>query len=210
MDDADRGKLIREIIDTDSYRDCMKKYKINMKMILNTLSKKTIVILNALLISFTVFTVSCSSPAEEVKNFNSFYDKNKSQPHFTTFSVPVSLLKMAVIGNDQVKEILNHVNEVRFISYEGKADSTTLFINELKTSTKDYRELMDLKNSVANGNVKVREDGDRVKELLILSVESGSFFAVCIEGDLDLANVKSLVEAIDISKLKDLAKGSIF
>jgi hypothetical protein len=175
MDDADQGKLIREI-DTDSYRDCVKKYKINMKMILNTLSKKTIVILNALLISFTVLTVSCSSPAEEVKNFNSFYDKNKSQPHFTTFSVPVSLLKMAVIGNDQVKEILNHVNEVRFISYEGK----------------------------------VREDGDRVKELLILSVESGSFFAVCIEGDLDLANVKSLVEAIDISKLKDLAKGSIF
>jgi hypothetical protein len=164
------------------------------------------------LIFSSIIWQSCSSEKEESKNFDSFYEKNKDKPHVTCFSVPVSLVKMVVIGNDAVKEILNHVDEVKFITYEGKTDSVSLILGELKQCLPStvYTDLFDVKKGDDNVDVKVREEASVVKEGIMLSADTGSFFAVSLKGQLDIEKVKKLAESIDLNKLKDLAKGSIF
>jgi hypothetical protein len=172
--------------------------------------RKAALFISVLFFTGALFTASCS-PKESEKNFDSFYEHNKNRENVISVSVPVSVVKMVFMGNDIVKEVLDHVDEIKFITYEGKKDSIASLMTELKSClpARVYTDVIELKNESDDMDVKVREEGAKVKEGVLISSDTGSFFAVDLKGELDLEKVKKLVENIDLKKLKEIAKNAI-
>ncbi|MCE3258643.1 MAG: hypothetical protein K0S12_284 [Bacteroidetes bacterium] len=172
--------------------------------------RKAAILAAAVLITGSLMLSSCSNK-ESDKNFDSFYEHNKNKEHVVSVTVPVSVVKMVFIGNDVVKEVLNHVDEIKFITYEGQKDSVAHFMAELNTCLPQtlYMDVIEFKDAGDGMDVKVREEGTKVKEGLLISSDAGSFFVVDLKGELDLEKVKKLAENIDLQKLKEIAKGAI-
>jgi hypothetical protein len=75
-----------------------------------------------------------------------------------------------------------------------------------KISGGGYKELMIVKEEGQDIQFLVRENGDKISELLLIVSGEGENVLMSIQGDIDMKNISKLAGAMDIEGMERLEK----
>jgi len=165
--------------------------------------KRLILIIPALMI-----TAMVSAQTDAVDQlFNKYADRNG----FTTVTISGKLLGLFAGKNEpkNQKDVINRLSSIRILSVE---DSTlnqgVNFYRELgkKLDFSVYEELMDVKEGQDVTKFLIKQKGDRISELIVITGGPGGNTLISIKGDLDLKSLSELSEDTGMDELKDLEK----
>jgi hypothetical protein len=139
-----------------------------------------------------------------------FYEKYMSDDRFSTVYFSGRMFRMFSGGNSedeetkQLSEAASKINGLRMLSSE-KVDGVKLYKEAIKNlNTKGFEELMVVRDGNEQFQFMIREEGEIIKELLMISGENQSFMLMSIIGDIDLKSISKMTEKMDIKGLDKL------
>lgn len=125
-----------------------------------------------------------------------FYEKYRQDERFSRVYISPNLMQMAggfLNSNmdqkdedaENLMELITKVKGIRILSAE-KIGGLALFNEAMEDLKKDlYEELMDVRDKECSLKFIVREEGGRIKELLMVSGSTSEFMVVELEGRFD-------------------------
>ena len=140
-----------------------------------------------------------------------FFDKYSEKEGFTTVTISSKLLSL--FAGKKVKgegsDIINRLTSIRILSVEDSIlNQSVNFYKELtkKLDISAYEELMDVKEGPDVTKFLVKQKGDIISELLVITGGPGNNTLISIKGDLDLKSLSELSNETGIDELKGLEK----
>ncbi|MDX9726624.1 MAG: DUF4252 domain-containing protein [Bacteroidales bacterium] len=139
------------------------------------------------------------------------FEKYADREGFTTITISGKLLGLfagSEVRNDK-ENVINSLSSIKILTVD---DSTLMsninFYRELggKSAFAGYEELMDVKEGQDVTKFLIKQNGDRISELIVISGGPGDNTLISIKGDLDLKSLSELSEGTGIEELKDLEK----
>ncbi len=163
---------------------------------------------------FLSFTALCltlmmqaqSGPVEEM--FNKYSEK----PGFTVVSISSKMFSMFANKDTEKKdadEIINRLKSIKILSVEDSLLNKNLnFYSELskKLDLSVYEELMVVKEGPDITKFLIKQTGNTISELLVITGGPGGNSLISIKGDLNLKNISDLSKSLDMQELKSLDK----
>ncbi|HEV2479825.1 MAG TPA: DUF4252 domain-containing protein [Puia sp.] len=139
-----------------------------------------------------------------------FFGKYLDDPRFTVISVSPRMFRlMSKVRWDTVpgdlKQTVANLHSFRVLS----TDSTPLrFYKEALTliDRKQYEELITVRSGGSKDNVRfmIRENGDKISELLMIAADEEGFTLMSFVGDIDLDKLSRLSADMDIKGMEKL------
>lgn len=165
---------------------------------------KTIISISIAL--FMVTAVSAQSNAVD-----EFFDKYSERDGFTIVTISGKLLGLfsGKNENNRNSELINKLSSIRILSVSDSLINLKLnFYKELtgRLNMSLYEELMAVKEGKDETRFLVRQNGDRISELLVITGGPGDNTLISIRGDLDLKSLSQLSDDFGIEGLDDLEK----
>ena len=164
--------------------------------------KKIFCFLTALCI--TIIIQGQGSPVEDM--FNKYSEKDG----FTTVSISGRMFSMFAdkeTGNKDADNVMSKLESIRILSVEDTLLNKNLnFYNELtkKLNITVYEELMVVKEGKDITKFLIRQKGNVISELLVITGGPGGNSLISIKGDFNLKNISDLSKNIDMQELKNL------
>ena len=166
--------------------------------------KKIFLFFNALCV--TLLMQAQSGPVEEM--FNKYSEK----PGFTVVSISSKMFSMFANKDTEKKdadEIINRLKSIKILSVEDSLLNKNLnFYSELskKLDLSVYEELMVVKEGPDITKFLIKQTGNTISELLVITGGPGGNCLISIKGDLNLKNISDLSKSLDMQELKSLNK----
>ena len=164
---------------------------------------KKIVILSTIVFVGTLLQAQ-TNPIDEL------FDKYSEKDGFTTVSISSKLLGLFA-GKDEKdetgKDVINRLTSIRILSVEDSVLNQRInFYNDLskKLDFSTYEELMVVKEGRDVTKFLIKQKGDIISELLVITGGPGNNTLISIKGDLDLKSLSELSKDTGIDELKDL------
>ena len=139
-----------------------------------------------------------------------FFGKYVDDPRFTVISVSPRMFRlMSKVRWDTVpgdlKQTVANLHSFRVLS----TDATPLkFYKEALTliDRKEYEELISVRSSGSKDNVRfmIKENGDKISELLMIAADEEGFTLMSFVGDIDLDKLSRLSADMDIKGMDNL------
>jgi len=148
----------------------------------------------------------------QVNAIDDMFNKYGDKEGFSVVTISSKLLGMFVPKDQKDKEgkdIVGRLSSIRILSVEDSLlNKDVNFYKELssKMNFSDYDELMNVKGGGSVTKFLVKQKGDRISELLIVTGGPDSNAIISIKGDLDLKTISELSKSTGIEELKDLDK----
>jgi hypothetical protein len=145
-----------------------------------------------------------SNPVDDM--FNKYSDR----PGFTVVTISSKMFSMLSGQDSQNKDadnIINKLKSIRILSVEDSTLNKGLnFYSELskKLDLSSYEELMVVKEGPDMTKFLIRQKGNTISELLVISGGPGGNSLISIKGDLNLKNISDLSKSLDMQELKGL------
>ncbi|HNX84225.1 MAG: DUF4252 domain-containing protein [Bacteroidales bacterium] len=158
-----------------------------------------VLILSALAIPMQAQT----SPVDDL------FEKYDGKEGFTSVYISskmFSLLSKIDSNDEEFRNLVTRINGIRILSIDSADNTTRLnFATELmpKLRRNGFEELMTVKEEDDNVFFMIREVGDRIAELVMVTGGHGST-VVSIRGNLDLKTIASLSKSVGIDELEGL------
>ncbi len=156
-----------------------------------------------LMLSTTVLAQSCLAK-KNTGTFETFYDKYKKRDGFVSFNLPPSLAGLFTGKDDkELKQLLNSIDDVKFMIYDSKQDSVKYFAEELKRCLPShmYDDLLLINSGGDNVAFKIQMKDDKVTELVILVIDNTGIFAMSVQGEMPLEKVKQIASSAEVNKI---------
>ena len=137
-----------------------------------------------------------------------FFGKYVDDPRFTVVSVSprmfrlLSKVRWDTVSAD-LKQTVASLHSLRVLS----TDSTPLhFFKEALTliDHKQYEELITVRGNKDNVRFLIKENGDKISELLMLAADQDGFTLMSFVGDIDLDKLSRLSADLDIKGMENL------
>lgn len=166
--------------------------------------KKSVILIIALFMSF--LTQAQNSPVDEM--FQKYSDKDG----FTVVSISSRMLGMFANSDTDAEgadNIMRSLKSVRILSVGDSLLNLKLnFYTELskKLDLSAYEELMGVKEGQNVTKFLIRQHGDRISELLVITGGPNGNSLISIQGDMNLKNISDLSKSIDNQDIKKLDK----
>ena len=163
------------------------------------------------MIFFTIAICMAASVNAQNKAVDEFFDKYAEKEGFTTVFISGKLLSLFA-GKDAGKEgseLINKLSSIRILSVSDSLMNLNLnFYKELtgKLNLSVYEELMAVKEGKDETKFLIRQNGERISELLVITDGPGDNTLISIQGDLDLKSLSELSDDIGIEELEGLEK----
>jgi hypothetical protein len=145
-----------------------------------------------------------TSPIDEM--FNKYSEKEG----FTVVSISSKMFSMFSDPDNKNKEaddIINRLKSIRILSVEDSLLNRNLnFYTELskKLDLSEYEELMAVREGADVTKFLIRQNGNVISELLVVTGGPGGNSLISIKGDLNLKSISDLSKSVDIQELKSL------
>ncbi len=163
---------------------------------------------------FLFFTALCltlmiqaqSSPVDDM--FNKYSEK----PGFTVVSISSKMFSMFAnkdAENKDADEIISRLKSIKILSVEDSLLNKNLnFYTELsrKLDLSVYEELMVVKEGPDITKFLIRQKGNIISELLVITGGPGGNSLISIKGELNLKSISDLSKSLDMQELKSLDK----
>ena len=164
--------------------------------------KKLFLSVTALCLTFMI--QAQSNPVDEM------FDKYSEKDGFTIVTISSKMFSLFAnqdTDNKDADNIINRLKSIRILSVEDSLLNIHLnFYSELskKLDLSVYEELMVVKEGPDITKFLIRQKGDMISELLVITGGPGGNSLISIKGDLNLKNISDLSKSIDIQELKTL------
>ena len=144
------------------------------------------------------------SPVDEI--FNKYSEKKG----FTVVTISSRMFSMFADQDVDTKDadnIMKQLKSIKILSVEDSLMNKNLnFYSELnkKQFLEDYEELLVVKEGADITKFLIKENGDLISELLVITGGPGGNSIISIKGDINLKNISDLSKNIGIQELKGL------
>ena len=169
------------------------------------------VITAAALITFGVYqSHSASSPIKPSKDLHQFIENYGDAPGITSLTIPSDFVNAFVPKREkEAKAVLRSLDHFQILIYdktEGDLDTLNNFKDELNKiiKQKKYEDLMVINDGGDKITIKILEENDKVKELVMLISREDAMILLFLKGDIDLDKIASLSKALDIDGVDKL------
>lgn len=140
-----------------------------------------------------------------------FFNKYADRDGFTTVTISGKLLGLFAGKSESPKEndVVNRLTSIKILSVEDSTLNPGInFYVELgkKLNYSGYEELMDVKEGRDVTKFLIKQKGDRISELLVITGGPDGNTLISIRGDLDLKSLSELSDDTGMDQLKDLEK----
>lgn len=158
------------------------------------------------LIFLTLMMQAQSNPVDDM--FNKYSEK----PGFTVVSISGKMFSMFSDQNEEKKDadnVIGKLKSIRILSVEDSLLNKNLnFYTELskKLDLSVYEELMLVKEGPDITRFLIKQKGNVISELLVITGGPGGNSLISIKGDLNLKNISDLSKNVGIDELKSLDK----
>jgi hypothetical protein len=163
--------------------------------------KKSVFVITALLIC--TFIKAQTGPIDEL------FDKYSEKEGFTSVYISGKMLNMlANLGSESESKdnIMLRIKSIRILSQDSLSTEKVNFYAELskKLDFSVYEELMVVKESQEVTKFLIRQNGNSISELLVVTGGSGGNALISIRGDLNLKELSNLSKTIGVDELEQL------
>jgi hypothetical protein len=164
--------------------------------------KKLFLIIPALCLILTI--QAQTNPIDEM--FNKYSEKDG----FTVVTISSKMFSMFANQDSENKEaenIISRLKSIRILSVEDSLLNKNLnFYSELskKLDLSVYEDLMVVKEGHDITRFLIKQNGNLISELLVITGGPGGNSLISIKGDLNLKNISDLSKNIGIQELKSL------
>lgn len=161
---------------------------------------------------FLIITALCMVSLLEAQTsaVDEMFSKYSEREGFTLVSISSKMLSLFA-GKDLKAEdgsdIVRRLKSIRILSVEDSLLNRNLnFYNELskKLDLSVYEELMAVKGGGETTKFLIRQNGNIITELLVITGGPGNNTLISIKGDLDLKSLSDLSKNTGIEELKNL------
>jgi hypothetical protein len=148
----------------------------------------------------------------QVNAIDEMFDKYSEKEGFTTVYISAKLLSLFTpkdVKAEDGSDIVKRLKSIRILSVEDSLlNKSVNFYKELssKLNLKDYEELMVVKEGNDVTKFLIKQKGDIISELLVITGGPGDNTLISIKGDLDLKMISNLSKSTGIEELKELEK----
>jgi hypothetical protein len=143
------------------------------------------------------------------------FDKYSGKDGFTSVYISKYMFDLfsSVEADDpdakEMQKAVSNLNSIRILSMDEPAKSSGVnfykeVINDLPVNT--YKELMVVKEKDQTLKFFIRENGDKISELLLLIGGTNDNTLISISGDIDLKTISKLSKSMKIEGLENLNK----
>lgn len=164
--------------------------------------KKIIIFLAAVLIA--TLLKAQNGPVDKL------FEKYSEKDGFTTVTISGKLLSLFTGRggkNEKGKEVINRLTSIKILSVEDSVLNLKLnFYNDLRREMdlSAYEELMSVKEGRNTTKFLIKQKGDIISELIMISGGPSDNTLISIRGDLDLKSLSELSKETGIDELKGL------
>ena len=145
-----------------------------------------------------------------ITKYFSNYLEDENFTKVTVTSRMFSLFTDIETGDEEEKDFLEAMSKLKglkVISGDSISDGMTKYKDALKKiNGKGYEELMSVKDGSQNFEFLIKEKGDIISELLMLSGGKDQFHVMTLYGEIDLKKITSLASKMRIDALDHLKK----
>jgi hypothetical protein len=139
------------------------------------------------------------------------FDRYSGKEGFTTVTISSKLLGLFAGKNPNAEgsNIINRLTSIKILSVEDSLlNQSVNFYKELtkKLDLSAYEELMVVREGSDATLFLIKQKGDIISELLMISGGPANNTLISIKGDLDLKSLSELSNQMGIDELKDLEK----
>ncbi len=162
------------------------------------------ILLSLSVICITVIINAQTGPVEDL------FEKYSEKDGFTVVSISGKMFSMFADkdkGDNEAGEVINRLKSIRILSVEDSLLNKNInFYSELskKLDMSDYEELMVVKEGPDVTKFLIRQKGEVISELLIVTGGPGGNSLISIKGDLNLKSISELSKSVEIDELKSL------
>jgi hypothetical protein len=155
-------------------------------------------------LSLTLMIQAQSNPIDEM--FNKYSEKEG----FTVVTISGKMFSMFASldkENKEAENVVNRLKSIRILSVEDSLLNINLnFYNELnkKSDLSVYEDLMVVKEGPNITKFLIRQTGNIISELLVITGGPGGNSLISIKGDLNLKNISDISKSVGIQELKSL------
>lgn len=154
--------------------------------------------------------LTVTSIMAQMNPIDEMFDKYSEREGFT--SVYISGKMFGFLAGDGKTEtgernLFSRLKSIRILSVEDSLQNLSInFYDELsrKLNLKAYEELMVVKEGKDNTRFLIKQDGDIVTELLMISGGPGNNSLILIRGDLDLKTISEISKNSGIDEMRSL------
>lgn len=148
-----------------------------------------------------------------------FYAKYMDDERFSRVYISPKMMQMAggflnsnsVEGDEDAEELFSLISKVkgiRILSGE-QVNGLSMFDEAIGLLNRNkYEELMDIKNKGSSLKFMVREEGGRIKELLMVSGANTEFTLMSMLGDFTYQDLNMLSEKTNLPGMKEYGQGN--
>jgi len=168
----------------------------------------------------TIFLALCLLPCwlqAQTEVIEQFYEKYRQDQRFSRVYINPKLMQMAggfLSSNmeqedkdaENLMELITRIKGIRILSAE-KIGGLSLFdeaMRDLKTNL--YEELMDVRDKDSSLKFMVREEGGRIKELLMVSGSTSEFTLMSMLGDFTYQDLNMLSENTNLPGMEEYGR----
>ena len=157
-------------------------------------------------LSLTIMVKAQSNPIDEM--FNKYSEKQG----FTVVSISSKMFSLFAnkdAENKDASEIINKLKSIKILSVEDSLLNKNLnFYTELsrKLDLSVYEELILVKEGPDITKFLIKQTGNIISELLVITGGPGGNSLISIKGELNLKSISELSKSLDMQELKSLDK----
>jgi hypothetical protein len=153
--------------------------------------------------------------AQQGSTIDRFFSKYENDQSFTLISVTPKMFSMFTkldTNSEDGQNFMKVIKKIKGLKILAKENSngTGLFKEATSLLTKDYEELMTIRDGKQDLRFLVKENAKgNIAELIMLIGSTEEFMAMSLVGDIDLAEISEIAGGMDIQgfdKLKKLKK----
>jgi CII-binding regulator of phage lambda lysogenization HflD len=167
--------------------------------------KKIIALLIMIAVSTGVF-----AQGEAVSKFFAKYATDESFTTATISSKMFSLITNMDVKTPEDKEIVEAISKLKGLKVLGKensSDARNLYKEAFAlVSTKDYEELMSVRDKDKDMKFFIRETSGKINELVMVMGGADDFMMLSIFGEIDLKAISKIGRKMEVDGLKELEK----
>ncbi len=161
---------------------------------------------------FIVIMLMFTALRAQTNIIDEMFDKYSEKEGFTTVYISSKLLSLFTPKDARAGEgsdIVHRLKSIRILTVgDSLLNKSVNFYKELsnKLNMSDYEELMVVKEGNDVTKFLIKQKGDIISELLVITGGPGDNSLISIRGDLDLKMISDLSKNTGIEELKELEK----
>lgn len=164
------------------------------------------------IIAFLMMIAVTTGVYAQGESINKFFSKYATDESFTSATISskmFSLITNMDVENPDDKEIVNAISKLKGLKVLGKentSDARNLYKEAFALVTKDYEELMSVRDKDKDMKFFIRESGGKINELLMVMGGTKDFMLLSIYGEIDLKSISRIGRKMDVQGLEQLEK----